>query len=54
MSRPFRFLRLGVEFCAGAALDGDDLLLSFGVDDHRAFVCRTPASRVRSMLRSVR
>lgn len=54
ISRPFRFLGLGVEFCAGAVVDGDDLLLSFGVDDHRAFVSRTPVSRVRAMLRPVR
>ncbi len=54
MSRPFRFRRLGVEFCAGAVVDGPDLLLSFGVDDHRAFLSRIPAHRVRSMVRPVR
>jgi hypothetical protein len=53
ISRPFRFLGVGIEFCAGAALDADQLLLSFGVDDHRAFVCRVPVTLVRSLLRSV-
>lgn len=36
MSEPFYFLRRGVEFCAGLALEGDRLVASFGVEDREA------------------
>ena len=36
LSRPFTFTSDRVEFCAGMALRGDELVLSFGVSDAAA------------------
>ena len=47
---PFSFLDGRVEFCAGAAVYGDDLLISFGFQDNAAFVLRTPKSVVQDMI----
>lgn len=37
-SEPFYFLRRGIEFCAGLAVDGDRLVVSFGVEDREAYL----------------
>lgn len=47
---PFSFLEGRVEFCAGAAVYGEDLLISFGFQDNAAFVLRTPKSVVQDMI----
>jgi hypothetical protein len=47
---PFSFIEPGVEFCAGLTHDRSDLLLSFGVHDRSAWLCRIPADEVRAML----
>jgi len=36
------FMGADIEFCCGAAWQGDDLLISFGYQDNAAFVLRTP------------
>ena len=50
MSRPFHFLELGIEFAAGLAIDGDDLIASFGVRDAEAWLVRIPAADVAAQL----
>jgi hypothetical protein len=42
MSKTFSFLDAPIEFCVGAALLGEDLLLSFGFADNAAFLLRVP------------
>lgn len=46
----FSFLEARVEFCAGAARYGDDLLISFGFQDNAAFVLRTPGIVVEGLI----
>lgn len=41
-SEPFAFLDNAIEFCAGMALQGDELLLTFGVQDNAAYLLRLP------------
>jgi hypothetical protein len=50
LSNEFSFLDTPIEFCVGAAIQGNDLLLSFGVQDNAAFVLRTPASVVNEII----
>ena len=50
MSAPFHFLELGIEFAAGLAIDGDDLIASFGVRDAEAWLVRMPAVEVGATL----
>jgi hypothetical protein len=38
ISRPFRFFSTEIEFCAGLARRGGDLLMTFGVGDHTAML----------------
>ena len=47
---PFSFLEGRIEFCAGAAVHGEDLLISFGFQDNAAFVLRAPKSVVQEMI----
>jgi hypothetical protein len=47
---PFTFLDAKVEFVAGAAKYGDDLLISFGFQDNAAFILRTPGHVVEDMI----
>lgn len=49
-SRPFFFLERTIEFAAGLALDHDDLVISFGVGDARAWCARVP---LESLLESL-
>jgi hypothetical protein len=50
MSKPFSFLDGRVEFCVGAAKQGDDLLLSFGFQDNAAFILRVPKLVVEDLI----
>ena len=50
VSDPFFFLHQGIEFCAGLARIGEDLVFSFGVADQRACVARIPESSVLAWL----
>jgi hypothetical protein len=51
LSQPFSFLDARVEFCVGAAQQGEDLLLSFGFQDNAAFVLRVPKLVVEDLLK---
>lgn len=50
LSLPFAFVQDGVEFCAGLACQGEDLVMSFGVDDASAHLCRAPLSAVLDLV----
>lgn len=50
VSDPFYFTRRGVEFCAGLASYGDDLVLSFGVHDAEAWLAIVPRDAAREWL----
>lgn len=50
ISQPFCFQRRGVEFAAGMARHGDDLLISYGVADKEAWLHRMPLKDALSML----
>lgn len=50
MTKEFSFLDARIEFCAGAAKYGDDLLISFGFQDNAAFVLRTPKLIVEDLI----
>ena len=39
-----------IEFCVGAALINDNLLVSFGVQDNSAFVLEVPKTVVDEMI----
>lgn len=47
---PFSFLDARIEFCVGAAVHNDDLLVSFGFQDNAAFVLRVPQLVVEDMI----
>jgi len=47
---PFTFLEARIEFVAGAARYGEDLLISFGLQDNAAFVLRTPKIVVEGLI----
>jgi hypothetical protein len=47
---PFTFLDARVEFVAGVAKYGEDLLISFGLQDNAAFVLRTPKVVVEDLI----
>ena len=52
VSRPFYFLDRGIEFPAGACLShsGDELLVTIGVQDREAWLCRVPLATVLGLL----
>jgi tetratricopeptide (TPR) repeat protein len=50
MSRPFSFIGDRVEFCAGMALHGETLVLSFGVSDVAAGLAIVPLAEALAML----
>jgi hypothetical protein len=50
LSKEFAFMDTPIEFCVGAALIGENLLLSFGVQDNSAFVLEVPKSVVDEMI----
>ncbi len=53
LSRPFALQRYGVEFCAGMAAWGDDLLLSYGTQDQRAWLASVDAVDLLGLLEPV-
>lgn len=46
LSEPFSFLGSKIEFCAGAALFKDSLLVSFGHQDTSSFILRIPLNEL--------
>jgi hypothetical protein len=50
IGEPFSFLDGQIEFCVGAAIFENDLLISFGFQDNAAFVLRTPKAVVEDMI----
>jgi Glycosyl transferase family 2 len=52
LSRRFRFAGTGLEFCAGLARHGSDLLLSFGVADGTAALAAVDAGQALALLES--
>lgn len=50
LSKEFSFLDGRVEFCVGAAVFQDDLLISFGFQDNAAFVLRVPQLVVEDLI----
>jgi len=40
------FAHQGIEFCAGLAVQGQDVVLTYGVEDREAWVLRVPAEQV--------
>lgn len=50
ISEPFVFERSGIEFAINLVLDGDAILISYGVADRRARVLRIPAERVADLI----
>ena len=53
ISDPFYFEKVGIEFCAGLARDGDKLVASFAVNDAEAWLCFFDPDRVKKELRKV-
>ncbi len=53
LTRPFHFTRKGIEFAAGLAAEGDELVVAFGSADRQAFLMRVPAAGVRAALEPV-
>jgi glycosyltransferase involved in cell wall biosynthesis len=51
-SPEFQFAAQGVEFCAGMARRGDELLLTFGVGDHTAMLGVVDVGEVLAMLQA--
>jgi hypothetical protein len=50
LSKSFAFLDTPIEFCVGAAIRNDKLLLSFGVQDNAAFVLEIPKKVVNGLV----
>lgn len=52
LSLPFIFRHVGIEFCCGMTWDHAEreIVLGVGVEDREAYLCRVPASAIRSML----
>lgn len=53
LSDPFYFERVGIEFCAGLARDGDRLVASFGVNDASAHLAFFDPARVEAALKAL-
>jgi hypothetical protein len=50
LSKEFSFLDARVEFCVGAAVHQDNLLLSFGFQDNAAFILQVPKLVVEDLI----
>jgi predicted GH43/DUF377 family glycosyl hydrolase len=50
ISETFNFVNVKIEFCAGLAEYGDDILISFGVQDNAAFILRCPKKIIRDFI----
>lgn len=53
LSDPFYFERVGIEFCAGLARDGEKLVASYGVNDASAHLAFFDPSKVESALKAL-
>lgn len=53
LSDPFYFTKVGIEFCAGLARDGHQLVATFGVNDASAHLAFFDTARVESSLNRV-
>ena len=42
VSKQFQYMGTRIEFTCGLAVDGDDLLISFGYQDNAAYILRWP------------
>lgn len=49
-SQPFSFMDARIEFCVGAAVYGEDLLVSFGYGDNAAYVLQVPKLVVEDLI----
>jgi hypothetical protein len=49
-SKIFSFLNGHIEFCAGVAVHGDQLLITFGFQDNSAFILEIPLSAVNNFI----
>lgn len=49
VSRAFVFAHYGIEFAAGLIVDGDEIVVSYGVDDREAWIARIDATDVEEM-----
>lgn len=49
VSAAWVFAHRGIEFCAGLAVQGGDVVMTYGVDDHEAWVVRVPVEQVLGM-----
>jgi tetratricopeptide (TPR) repeat protein len=50
ISPAFSFAHSGIEFCAGAALAGDDIVMSFGIGDRIAALAIAPVAEMLSII----
>lgn len=50
ITEPFSFMGGEVEFCPGAAIYNDDLLVSFGFQDNCAFLLKVPSAMIEDVL----
>lgn len=50
LSKKFSFLDARIEFVAGAAKYGEDLLITFGFQDNAAFILRTPKAVIEDLI----
>jgi tetratricopeptide (TPR) repeat protein len=53
LSKPFVFQRYGIEFCAGIADAGEDLLLSYGLQDSSAWLTMVPRHALLDLLEPI-
>jgi len=55
VSKAFIFKHIGVEYCCGMTIDhsGDKLILSIGIEDKEALLCRIDCEMIQSMLASL-
>jgi hypothetical protein len=53
MSEPLYFEKLGIEFCCGAAVDGEQLVLSYGAMDRQAKLAFVPLERALGLLEEI-
>lgn len=53
ISEPFSFMGADVEFCAGACIYGDNLLISFGYQDNAAYILKLPLTTLTEYLHDI-
>lgn len=53
ISDPFYFVKVGIEFCAGLARDGNKLIASFGVNDAAAYLATFDSDSVDRALKII-